>query len=1492
MANTIMTAKNTFNDGLVMDFAPDNTPATTMTSALNATLVTFNGNEMSLQNDMGNGRVETARLPDGYIPIGTCEFGDIIYVVSYNPIVNKSQIGCFPSPERNISSEEIGNLDILISSSDFQKIENGTPTGELLANSCKKILYEKSLNPGDKYVIYNKAPGSIENSMNTITDVGNTSHIFGEFPKLLKVHVVAIEDSGKINFLDSSVKWYDKHQEDYFIQNIKNNRVTGKPDLDSYRSLVSSAYSIFQSKVSGKLALLIELEKINSFSCTYDIYPDKELVEDYYDPTYGSVMAKNYKVFWNINWGTSDNNINPKYLVLTKSDWSGKEEGNYGKWFPYYAHSNSEYRISNSISTNITLPTSFRNQQGQLQTGYWYAVINRSYQPENYGNLTFDNFLTIEGYDAKLQTFLNNVRNTYPAYQDQNLNKLNIDRESQQGLPIFSSDYTTLGNSYNGKYYINLKYRQIPEGSNNYVYYTSLSTGSYTSINAVEVTDDIANNYFKSNIYKYFADFKIPYKQLLDGNELKPDITNLIYHYNIAPAMPYGILEEFTQEGYIDFSKVGSGEINLVGWKYYNTENLSTLNIGLEAYPEANKGISEIVLEFYDNQGKAAAYHISDRSSYSGNFTEYIPLNGVTQNYKLNNIDADNKPIIHAGTLANLQTDTNLVFKVGSRYYKLHRNGENYYYVNDAGNQVTIDAETNSNSIYTDDSGVIYSGILYLVKITIKYCAKDAMGQYVDSDDSSFKYEWRWYWTNTLLNNQYFEYTDFNDIKPALDLDVSAQYLSTPAWKIKQGVYERLPLAETSAENNYVNLSAIVQSINQEQRKEDNVNVKIEIGLQNNYNSLSLAKSVDDVDYLRYFNLNMVLGKSYINQSQESVLNSNSPQFEPFEGLYAQYNSTPSVNIVNNYDTYGYLEDTLSSTLHSIIKSPSTGTEIELWSDSESYKNFVNKYSLSFSQSLGANTNTNTFNYLGNTQVLESINNYLEINTTLDQVYDSNIPLSFSGIHYSKYYKENTQETVYLPTLTPLINTTDQLDTYGLEIINDKPYFKEATTIAEFRSGGGGLDGDDSHFYINKRNFETSTGDFLGSASITKSAEQKNDKARGYALYKNANEGIHLYDNPEYFRDFFPYNINLVLLARRSKNATEWRRDSDKVQIYPRLSSYTGSTVGTRIPPSYDKFEEGDGIFGALVMKDVTGETRIINSVFHLSYDVANKKVSQYLVNDNPTNPGYSSAGNNVKSDITVGQVVTSILSNLFVYEDSPVQVTIPRIGNIAYLDNNISSFTKDIIYTITIQEGTDHLGLILLHGIQLSSYKDAILEHVDRSQINMSNVEITINSIQKNIPVTINFNYIKPSTIINNTGYNTAIRLGESDTYQPIIGTFNKNVLWTVNKQIKDTVYVMAANIVQSKLVKTAQKNDSGFIKYVYDDNITVANYKFSNIFTYTDGVLRLKKEMITPSDIIEWTNASDAGRIYISGISVNEYLDNNSQLTVFSNQFGTPLG
>lgn len=287
--NTIMTAKSTFGDGLLMDFAPDNTQATCLTHALNATLLTMNGNELSLQNDMGNGRVETAYLPEGYIPVGTCEFGDIIYIASYNPLTNKSQIGCFPSPERNISSKELSSAEHKIDNSAFQD-----SNGKITNTSIKQVLIDNNLNPGDKYIIYVSQTDMLEKNYTYLSDLGNTDHIHGGFPKIVKLHIVSIEDSGKITYLDSSVRWYDKVKHtsseintsqpitkenigersnlDFYINIAQDTQGSSQPDIDSYRNLLSSGYSIFQSKVSGKLAILAELETITGFECTYNVY--------------------------------------------------------------------------------------------------------------------------------------------------------------------------------------------------------------------------------------------------------------------------------------------------------------------------------------------------------------------------------------------------------------------------------------------------------------------------------------------------------------------------------------------------------------------------------------------------------------------------------------------------------------------------------------------------------------------------------------------------------------------------------------------------------------------------------------------------------------------------------------------------------------------------------------------------------------------------------------------------------------------------------------------------------------------------------------------------------------------------------------------------------------------------------------------------------------------------------------------------------------------
>jgi hypothetical protein len=119
--------------------------------------------------------------------------------------------------------------------------------------------------------------------------------------------------------------------------------------------------------------------------------------------------------------------------------------------------------------------------------------------------------------------------------------------------------------------------------------------------------------------------------------------------------MPYGYLEEYAQDGVIDFSKIGKKDITLNTWKYYNYENTSTLTWGLDAYVEPGKGISEVVFEFYDNQGIAAAYHIKNKRSYNGKFTEYLTLNSNQSGKKLNNIDHNNRERIIDNVLDDIK---------------------------------------------------------------------------------------------------------------------------------------------------------------------------------------------------------------------------------------------------------------------------------------------------------------------------------------------------------------------------------------------------------------------------------------------------------------------------------------------------------------------------------------------------------------------------------------------------------------------------------------------------------------------------------------------------------------------------------------------------------------------------------------------------------------------------------------------------------------------
>ena len=300
---------NTFSKGLMMDLNPIVTPNDVLVNCLNGTLITYQGNENALQNDMGNGRVNLAYLPEGYVPMGTAEFGGIIYIVSYNPLTDKCQIGSFPSPERNISSSEISDLNVVVNNDQFHRETEKKSGVYYITNGILKVkLFDKQLNPGDKFYIYSTNEG-IKTFKDSISDVGTKSSSVDQNPKNVTIHVVSISEDGKITYLDNNLKW--NSDLNYYISDLINKNP--EKDIDDKRTLASTAYNVFRSKVSGELALLFELKMIDSYSLTWDAD-----VENNTDSTipYDKVAT----IYFDTNWTSSHNKINTYALYCNETE--------------------------------------------------------------------------------------------------------------------------------------------------------------------------------------------------------------------------------------------------------------------------------------------------------------------------------------------------------------------------------------------------------------------------------------------------------------------------------------------------------------------------------------------------------------------------------------------------------------------------------------------------------------------------------------------------------------------------------------------------------------------------------------------------------------------------------------------------------------------------------------------------------------------------------------------------------------------------------------------------------------------------------------------------------------------------------------------------------------------------------------------------------------------------------------------------------------------
>lgn len=265
---------NSFGGGINKDLNQLSTPADVLTDCLNGTIITHNGNEFSLQNDMGNAKIGTAFLKDGYIPVGMKEYGGIIYVAAYNPETNKGQVGCFPSPQQlytntNKITEYSINLDQFYISSDEISGRYGKNAVVIGSSNIREIVQvgseEVVLYPGDKF-IFNASLD--DKTLQAIKD------------GVLTINLALLTPSGSLEYINqNTLNTYQyeigegtANMIDHWILDKK--RLFVNADLDTILSSKNEDFKkyiqVLKSNSSGKLVVVANLNTIENTNYTVE----------------------------------------------------------------------------------------------------------------------------------------------------------------------------------------------------------------------------------------------------------------------------------------------------------------------------------------------------------------------------------------------------------------------------------------------------------------------------------------------------------------------------------------------------------------------------------------------------------------------------------------------------------------------------------------------------------------------------------------------------------------------------------------------------------------------------------------------------------------------------------------------------------------------------------------------------------------------------------------------------------------------------------------------------------------------------------------------------------------------------------------------------------------------------------------------------------------------------------------------------------------------
>ena len=311
-------AINTFQEGLNYDLNPITTPNNVLTDCVNGTFITFNGDELALQNDAGNTKIlipgttdNYVKLSEGFYPLGVKEYGGVLYIVSgskvpiddsitdwnSNTVYEVGQIVRFNNKfyinSVDGNTNHIIDSDLLIGEIDSEILLMEDGSQSLAENGWSEIILESGnyLNlvefgsyPSPKYAGSTNYEGmnyttdSISSSLYNTKVINKEEFTSGSYIKFLPNNV----DTSNISYYSDSNNYAAKFYKVKLYHQLNNGFLDLTEDVWKkyleFKTTITnpnnhwfneSRFVYFcPNQYKGKLAISIEIEELSSFKLT------------------------------------------------------------------------------------------------------------------------------------------------------------------------------------------------------------------------------------------------------------------------------------------------------------------------------------------------------------------------------------------------------------------------------------------------------------------------------------------------------------------------------------------------------------------------------------------------------------------------------------------------------------------------------------------------------------------------------------------------------------------------------------------------------------------------------------------------------------------------------------------------------------------------------------------------------------------------------------------------------------------------------------------------------------------------------------------------------------------------------------------------------------------------------------------------------------------------------------------------------------------------